>query len=219
VAKYTAGVSYIGGALLHGTAGVLKLLPQVGSPFAMKYGGHEEGGSAEQWATVLSDTARVAEVVSASAGLEAGFALRREGWEHQRTLAEYELAQLERQEAIAELRKGIAERSWSCTASNSRSSRRSSIAPTADRAGAVSVRRPAGAGQRNGCRVHHRPGPRRAVVGGCGGRLRRQPARRARPAGGRGGRLGPDSPEPGGTSALDPAKLLDVLLYLELRVS
>lgn len=111
VAKHTASATFIGGALLQGTAGVLSLIPQLGSPFAMKYGGVELGSSIKAWGQMLSDTAKVAEVVSASAGLEAGFTRREEGWQHQKELADHELEQLETQREIAELRRRIAERS------------------------------------------------------------------------------------------------------------
>lgn len=111
VSRHLASATFIGGALLQGTAGVLSLIPQLGSPFAMKYGGVELGSSVKAWGQMLSDTAKVAEVVSSSAGLEAGFARRSEGWEHQRELAEHELEQLEVQREIAELRRQIAIRS------------------------------------------------------------------------------------------------------------
>ena len=57
------------------------------------------------------DTASVAEVISASAGLEAGFERRKEGWEHQVELAKKELNQIEKQLTAAGLRKEIAVRS------------------------------------------------------------------------------------------------------------
>jgi hypothetical protein len=84
VARHTAALAFIGGALLKANAGVQSLLPQLGSPFAMKYGGVELGGSANKFGDMLNDTAKVAEVVAASAGLEAGFDRRSDGWEHQR---------------------------------------------------------------------------------------------------------------------------------------
>src|SRR5262249_23956850 len=60
-AKKVATFSFISGALLQGTAGVLSLIPQLGSPFAMKYGGVALGSSATRWGRVLSDTAKIAE--------------------------------------------------------------------------------------------------------------------------------------------------------------
>jgi Tc toxin complex TcA C-terminal TcB-binding domain/Neuraminidase-like domain/Salmonella virulence plasmid 28.1kDa A protein len=111
IARHTASATYIGGALLHGTAGVLSLIPQLGSPFAMKYGGVELGSSAKAFGQMLLDTAKVAEVVASSAGLEAGFDRRREGWKHQRIVAEHEMKVLDKQQMIAETRLDIAQRS------------------------------------------------------------------------------------------------------------
>ncbi len=111
ISRHIASATFTGGALLQGTAGVLSLLPQLGSPFAMKYGGVELRSSAKAFGQMLSDTAKVAEVISTSAGLEAGFSRRREGWEHQRRLAENDLKVLEQQVVVAATRKEIAQRS------------------------------------------------------------------------------------------------------------
>ena len=111
VAQHTASIGYILADILSGTAGVLHLLPQLGSPFALKYGGVELGSSSKEWANVARDTARVAERVAASAGLEAGFGRRKEGWEHQKELANHELDQIEKQWEAAKIRKEIAEKS------------------------------------------------------------------------------------------------------------
>jgi hypothetical protein len=111
VSRHAASVLSGAASLVDTVAGVLYLLPQVGSPFAMKYGGAETGNSAKAWAMVAKDAASVAEAVSSSAGLEAGFERRRDGWEHQRKLAEHELKQLAKQTTAAELRQRIAVRS------------------------------------------------------------------------------------------------------------
>jgi hypothetical protein len=111
ISRHAASVSQILADILSGTAGVLHLIPQLGSPFAMKYGGVELGGSAEGWAAMLRDTARVAEIIGGSAGLEATFQRRAEEWEHQRDLASHELAQQDKQLVLAEIRRDIAQRS------------------------------------------------------------------------------------------------------------
>jgi hypothetical protein len=111
VLRHSSSVFYGLGAVLGGTAGVVHLIPQLGSPFAMKYGGKETGMSLTQWSAMFSDTAKLLDVAAASAGLEAGFERRREGWDHQRQLAEHELRQLEKQLSAASLRVQIAERS------------------------------------------------------------------------------------------------------------
>jgi hypothetical protein len=111
VSRHAASVLSGAAALVDTLAGVSHLLPQLGSPFAMKYGGLELGSSATSWAGVAKDAASVAEAVSASAGLEAGFERRRDGWEHQAELAEHELKALAKQTTAAELRREIATRS------------------------------------------------------------------------------------------------------------
>jgi len=111
VLRHASTTFYTLGAMFGGTAGILSLIPQLGSPFAMKYGGHELGGSLKGFSMMFSDTAKLTEVFAASAGLEAGFERRREGWEHQEELAKHELKQIEKQLSTAELRVKIAERS------------------------------------------------------------------------------------------------------------
>jgi hypothetical protein len=86
----------------------MHLVPQIGAPTAMKWGGMEMGSSADNWAGVMRDAAGMADSISASAGLEAGFERRRQGWEHQAALAEKELDELERQIEGAEIRHEIA---------------------------------------------------------------------------------------------------------------
>jgi hypothetical protein len=111
VLRHTDTVLQLLADFLSGTASVLYLIPQLGSSFAMKYGGSEIGSSAQKWANVLRDTARVAEIIAGSARLEATFQRCDEGWEHQRNLADHELKQLEKQHVLAEIRRDIAQRS------------------------------------------------------------------------------------------------------------
>jgi hypothetical protein len=91
-------------------AGVAHLLPQVGSPFAMKYGGKEFGDSLTDFATVAGIVGNVAEMVASISGIVAGFERREQGWEHQRDLAEHDLKAAEKEVASADLRKAIAAR-------------------------------------------------------------------------------------------------------------
>jgi hypothetical protein len=87
--------------------GVLGLVPEVGSPFAMKYGGVALSAGAKGFATAMDTGAAVSEALAASAGLEAGFDRRSEGWEHQRELLDYELKQAIRNLTAAEIRRDI----------------------------------------------------------------------------------------------------------------
>src|SRR5262249_44191112 len=68
------------------------------------------GDSTAGFETAVRATGNFAEAVAASAGLEAGFERRSEGWQHQVELAEYELKQIEKQLSAARFRKAIADR-------------------------------------------------------------------------------------------------------------
>ncbi len=111
VARHTATAIRSGEATIGFLSGVLKLMPQLGSPFAMKYGGVELGGSISRFASATGTVATIAESIAASAGLEAGFERRKQGWEHQVDLAARELAQIEKQIEAAKIRREIAVRS------------------------------------------------------------------------------------------------------------
>ncbi|WP_035713165.1 neuraminidase-like domain-containing protein [Azorhizobium doebereinerae] len=110
VTKHTGLGFYTLGALFGGTAGVLGLIPQIGSPFAMKYGGQELNNSFKGWSMCFSDTAKLLDMVSASMGLEASFERRREGWDHQVDLANHEIKQIDKQLSAAKIRVDIAQR-------------------------------------------------------------------------------------------------------------
>ena len=87
---------------------MLKLLPQIGSPFAMKYGGVETGGSATSFADVAGMLAGVANAAAAADGLQANFARRNEGWQNQKQLADYDVQVLTQQQTAAQIRVNIA---------------------------------------------------------------------------------------------------------------
>lgn len=110
-ARHIASLTYVAEATFATLAAVFHLFPEVGSPFAMKYGGRQAGESMSGWATFINSLGKVSEAVGASAGLEAGFERRQEGWEHQVELANHELNQIEKQLTAARLRKEIAVRS------------------------------------------------------------------------------------------------------------
>ena len=95
-------------SLLQILAGGLKLLPQLGAPTAMKYGGEEMSGSALYGAGALKLIADAAELAGKSAGLESTFQRRDQDWKHQIELANKELSQLAKQITAAEIRRDIA---------------------------------------------------------------------------------------------------------------
>ncbi|MCA1790399.1 MAG: hypothetical protein LC667_11255, partial [Thioalkalivibrio sp.] len=110
-AQITAlGVKAVQTALATG-AGISYLLPQVGSPFAMKYGGQEVGSSLKAWSAVLGVIGQVADITGSIAGMVAGYERREQGWDHQQKLAEHDLETIEKELAVSELRKAIATRS------------------------------------------------------------------------------------------------------------
>jgi hypothetical protein len=98
-------------SIVHLQAAITYLIPQLGSPFAMKYGGQELGNSGVEFAQWTQAMASILDAISASAGLEASFQRRDEDWRHQRRLAEEELRSLDRQISAATLRVEIAEKS------------------------------------------------------------------------------------------------------------
>jgi hypothetical protein len=91
-------------------AGIAHLIPNLGSPFAITFGGKQLGTSARSWSGVMRDAAGVAEAVGASAGLSAGFDRRTSGWLHQAELAKHDLAVLDKQLSAARIREKLAER-------------------------------------------------------------------------------------------------------------
>lgn len=97
-------------AVLHISEALGALLPNVGSPFAMTYGGKQLKGSFEAWASWSQTMASIAKEMAASAGLEATFQRREEEWQHQLTLAQRELKQVEQQKLAAEVRQEIAKK-------------------------------------------------------------------------------------------------------------
>jgi Tc toxin complex TcA C-terminal TcB-binding domain len=68
-----------------------------------KYGGKEIGDSASAFAEVVASAVKIAEAVSASAGLEASFQRREQEWKQQLLLVQQELKQTEKQELAAEI--------------------------------------------------------------------------------------------------------------------
>jgi hypothetical protein len=98
----------VSGAALGFVASVSSLIPTVGSPFAMKFGGIELSSSYARGAAAVLTTAAMAEGIAASTGLEATFTRRRDGWTNQKTLADYDIRSLTRQQQAAQIRLDIA---------------------------------------------------------------------------------------------------------------
>ncbi|MDE3742115.1 neuraminidase-like domain-containing protein [Maribacter polysaccharolyticus] len=109
IAKWTAGSIRIGEGVLQFLSGGLRLVPQLGSPFAMKYGGLELGDSANRFANALAATAKIADNIAVLAGMEGGHQRRDQQWRHQLELEEQAMVGMDEQISNAELAVALAE--------------------------------------------------------------------------------------------------------------
>jgi hypothetical protein len=106
---HAANASIEASALLYLVAGGLALLPQIGAPTAMKYGGVELNKSLANFGGALKLAGDAATLLAHSAGLEATFQRRNDEWRHQAELAKRDVNQLARQISAANLRIQIAQ--------------------------------------------------------------------------------------------------------------
>jgi hypothetical protein len=89
---------------------VLALIPQIGSPFAITFGGEQLSRAAAAYTEVFRTLAAKAHSIAASASIEASFQRRAQEWKHQLMLAKQELKQVKQQCLAAEIRQLIAEK-------------------------------------------------------------------------------------------------------------
>ncbi|MCW5203407.1 hypothetical protein VU12_10755 [Desulfobulbus sp. US4] len=108
IAQHTSKGIQIAGDVFLNSSSLLYLIPQLGSWFALKYGGKETGDSAKGFGDHMNQMARIAEAISTSAGLQASWNRREQDWNQQLTLARQELNQVEQQCLAADIRKQIA---------------------------------------------------------------------------------------------------------------
>lgn len=111
IARHYAAVTHTLEGELRVMSSVATALPQVGSVFAMKYGGVELGGALGQAAAGYGALALIAEAAAGSAALEGGYVRRNEGWRHQRDLARRDVEIFDRQVSAATRHVKLAERS------------------------------------------------------------------------------------------------------------
>ncbi|WP_340199995.1 neuraminidase-like domain-containing protein [Ascidiimonas sp. W6] len=111
ISKHAAGALRTVSSIFFATGGITNLIPQLGSPFAMKWGGEELGDSTDEWGKFMNTLASILDDVAASAGLEASFQRREEEWEQQLALAQQEIKQVDQQVLAAEIRQQLAEKS------------------------------------------------------------------------------------------------------------
>ena len=91
--------------------GVFGLLPNLGAPVAITYGGVQLKEGARGFGYSMQALAQVLESISASAGLEATFQRRDEDWQQQKKLADKELENVKKQIDSAKARLASARRS------------------------------------------------------------------------------------------------------------
>jgi hypothetical protein len=108
ITTHVAGGSLEAASIIQLLSVGLGLLPDIGAPTAMKFGGTQVSHSAFYAAGVLKMIAEAAELAGKSAGIEATFQRRDEEWKHQVELAKRELDQLAKQITAAEIRRDIA---------------------------------------------------------------------------------------------------------------
>jgi hypothetical protein len=107
VSKHIAAQFHMSASVSNTLSAVLALIPQVGSPMAMKYGGAELHSSIENFAKASSSFAQIQDNISSVAAMEAGFQRRSDGWKHQKKLLEHELLQAEKALSGAEIRRDV----------------------------------------------------------------------------------------------------------------
>ena len=105
--RHTVSGIYVVEALIDGLSAIFAALPQVGSPFAMKYGGVELNTTLRRAGNALSATAEGMTAIANSLSIEGNFARRSEGWTNQKTLADYDVKSLTSQVTAASIRLDI----------------------------------------------------------------------------------------------------------------
>lgn len=109
IAKWTSGSIRTAEGVLQLLAGGFGLIPQLGSPFAMKYGGVELSGSANKFAHALEATAKIADNVAILAGMEGSHQRREQEWQFQMKTAAQELKGMAEQIRASEISVAMAE--------------------------------------------------------------------------------------------------------------
>jgi hypothetical protein len=91
-------------------AAILSIIPDVGAPTAMKFGGSQLGAAGKSAAEGLNALAAFNEMGASRAGMEASNQRRDQEWQHQVQTAHHDIAQIEKQIAAAEIKRDIAVR-------------------------------------------------------------------------------------------------------------
>lgn len=110
ISKWTAGGLRITEATLGFLSSVFGFLPQIGSPFAMKYGGQELKNGTDGLHYATGTLAAIADNVAILAGMEAGHMRREQEWKQQLKTAQQEYKQVSESVLAAEVRQLITEK-------------------------------------------------------------------------------------------------------------
>ncbi len=110
VSLHTVSVVHAAEAVFGMLASINALVPNLGAPTAMTYGGIQISKSMHNYAVFMNSLASLASAISSSAGLEASFQRRKQDWEFQKKSAELEIKQVQQQIAAATIRLAIAQK-------------------------------------------------------------------------------------------------------------
>lgn len=91
-------------------AGVVHLIPELGAPTALKYGGKQLGDSAALIAAAFRSFANLSDAGSHAVGTQAGFARRAQSWKHELQMAQRAVGQATKEVEVATIRQELAQR-------------------------------------------------------------------------------------------------------------
>src|SRR5262249_4629682 len=98
-------------SMFSGLAAINHLIPSLGAPTALTFGGRELGAALSDLGSLFSSAASAGESSARSSGLMASFDRRGEEWKHQFELAKRDLDQIQKQISAARFREEIAQKS------------------------------------------------------------------------------------------------------------
>ncbi|MEZ4847675.1 MAG: neuraminidase-like domain-containing protein [Bacteroidia bacterium] len=110
IATHTSSILYGIEGVLETMTSLFSIIPQVGAPTAMTFGGIQLKNSTAHAAKAITAAAKTSNLLATSAGLEAGNKRREEDWKQQLKLAEQELKSMDQQIVAAQIRLSVAEK-------------------------------------------------------------------------------------------------------------
>ena len=110
VSMATAAVMRTGSAIFDTIAAIAHLVPEVGSPFSMKFGGKQVALSSSAWSMLGNRLADVADATASISGTRASFERREQDWRHQQDLAKRDVERSQHDLTVADVRVTLAER-------------------------------------------------------------------------------------------------------------